>query len=294
MFVLAVASQKGGSGKTTLAGHLAVEAENAGAGPVALIDIDPQASLTEWWKARAATQPAFAQVDLSQLREALEDMEQAGMRLAVIDTPPAITEAISRVIGCADLVLIPTRPSPHDLRAVGGTVKIAKQHGKAILFAVNAATPRARITTEVASALSEFGPVAPVLVHNRIEFAASMADGQTAGETAPGSVAAAEIRDLWCHVQERLASISRDAADATAASTKATQHTVGRGNAAEAPTDGHTGDFHDRQNGLASEERRSGAERRRMVLPVKSFGAGDRRVLPFGRRHADRAHIGAK
>src|SRR5947208_12710446 len=155
MFVLAVASQKGGSGKTTLAGHLAVEAETAGAGPVALIDIDPQASLTAWCNARTATRPAFARVDPSQLREALEDMEQAGMQLTIVDTPPAITDAISRVIGCADLVLIPTRPSPHDLRAVGATVKMAKQHGKGIVFVVNAATARARITTEAIAALAE-------------------------------------------------------------------------------------------------------------------------------------------
>jgi chromosome partitioning protein len=294
MFVLAVASQKGGSGKTTLAGHVAGEAESAGAGPVALIDIDPQASLTEWWRARTAIQPTFAQIDLSQLREALEDMEQAGMRLVVIDTPPAITEAISRVIGCADLLLIPTRPSPHDLRAVGGTVKIAKQHGKAILFAVNAATPRARITSEVATALSEFGPVAPGLLHNRVDFAASMADGRTAGETAPGSAAASEIHHLWRHVQEHLASVARQSVDVNAANTNLAHETGDSGPAVEVPLNGHALTTHNGTNGLASEERRSGAERRRVVLPVKSFGTGNRRVLPFGRRHADRANIAAK
>jgi chromosome partitioning protein len=294
MFVLAVASQKGGSGKTTLAGHLAVEAESAGAGPVALIDIDPQASLTDWWKARTATQPAFAQVDLSQLREALEDMEQAGMQLVVIDTPPAITQAISRVIGCADLVLIPTRPSPHDLRAVGGTVKIAREHGKAILFAVNAATSRARITSDAATALSEFGPVAPILLHNRVDFAASMADGRTAGEMAPGSAGATEIHHLWRHVQEHLASVAREAAHANVANANPASETGGDSDHVGVPLNGHAAAAHNGTNGLASEERRSGAERRRLVLPVKSFGTGDRRVLPFGRRHLDRAHIGAK
>ena len=293
MFVLAVASRKGGSGKTTLAGHLAVEAEAAGAGPVALIDIDPQASLTEWWKVRSAARPTFAQVNLSELREALEEMEQAGVRLTVIDTPPAITDAISRVIACADLVLIPTRPSPHDLRAVGATVEIAKQHGKALLFVVNAATARARITAEAVAALSVLGPVAPVVLHNRLDFADSMTDGRTAGETSPASAAAAEMRDLWRHVQERLAAtISRDDPGVSTASER--QAIGERVNVADAPANGHALAAHDETHGLASKERRSGMERRWAVPPVKSFGAADRRVLPFGRRQADRPLIRAK
>ena len=61
MRVLALASQKGGSGKTTLSGHLAVQAQLSGAGPVCLIDIDPQGSLADWWNERDAEMPAFAQ-----------------------------------------------------------------------------------------------------------------------------------------------------------------------------------------------------------------------------------------
>ncbi len=60
MFVMSLASQKGGSGKTTLSGHIAVEAERQGAGPVAVIDADPQGSLADWWNARAAETPLFA------------------------------------------------------------------------------------------------------------------------------------------------------------------------------------------------------------------------------------------
>jgi chromosome partitioning protein len=67
-----------------------------------------------------------------------------------VDTPPAITGAISDVVACADLVVVPTRPSPHDLRAVGATVDIAEQHGKPVVFVINDATARARITGEAA------------------------------------------------------------------------------------------------------------------------------------------------
>src|ERR1051325_2027925 len=119
-------------------------------GPVALIDTDPQGSLAHWWNARSAETPHFAQVGLLQLDEALVQLRQAGVRLAVIDTPPAITDSISQVVAHADLVMVPTRPSPHDLRAVGATVDIAERHGKPLIFVINAATARARITGEAA------------------------------------------------------------------------------------------------------------------------------------------------
>ena len=115
MRVLALASQKGGSGKTTLSGHLAVQAQFAGSGPVVLIDIDPQGSLADWWNERQADLPAFAQTTVSRLAGDLSVLRQQGFKLAVIDTPPAITMAIQSVVAVAELVVIPTRPSPHDL-----------------------------------------------------------------------------------------------------------------------------------------------------------------------------------
>ena len=162
MRVLAMASQKGGSGKTTLSGHLAVQAQLSGAGPVCLIDIDPQGSLADWWNEREADMPAFAQTTVARLASDLEVLRQQGFRLAVIDTPPAITMAIQSVIAVAELIVIPTRPSPHDLRAVGATVDLCDRAGKPLIFVVNAATPKAKITYEAAVALSQHGTVAPV------------------------------------------------------------------------------------------------------------------------------------
>jgi len=210
MHVLVLASQKGGSGKTTLSGHLAVEADKAGIGPVALIDTDPQGSLAQWWNAREAPTPHFAQVGVLELDEALDHLEKAGMKLVVIDTPPAITGAISKVVAHADLVLVPTRPSPHDLRAVGATVDIAEKHDKPLVFVVNGATARARITGEAAVALSQHGTVAPITLHHRVDFAASMTDGRTVGEAAPKSASSKEVRDLWLYVQDRLSRLTND------------------------------------------------------------------------------------
>ena len=212
MYTIVAASQKGGSGKTTLSGHLAVEAVRQGAGDIALIDTDPQGSLAHWWNARQAPAPHFVKAGLLDLDEALAGLERMGTRIAVIDTPPAITQSISRVVAHADLVLVPTRPSPHDLRAVGATVDIAERHGKPVIFVINAATARARITGESAVALSQHGTVAPVTIHHRVDFAASMIDGRTVGEVVPGCASAKEISDLWTYIQERLSRIVRDPA----------------------------------------------------------------------------------
>ena len=188
MYTIVAASQKGGSGKTTLSGHLAVEAARAGAGEIALIDTDPQGSPGRIGGTRARRPRRISSRRACPIwKQALADLDRAGIKIAVIDTPPAITQSISRVVAHADLVLVPTRPSPHDLRAVGATVDIAERHGKPLIFVINAATARARITGESAVALSQHGTVAPVTIHHRVDFAASMIDGRTVGEVVPGS-----------------------------------------------------------------------------------------------------------
>ncbi|MEQ9661951.1 MAG: ParA family protein [Parasphingopyxis sp.] len=204
MRVLAMASQKGGSGKTTLSGHLAVEAQRSGAGPVVLIDIDPQGSLADWWNERDDDMPAFAQTTVARLAADLEVLRQQGFKLAVLDTPPAITMAIQSVIQVAELIVIPTRPSPHDLRAVGATVDLCERAGKPLIFVVNAATPKAKITYEAAVALSQHGTVAPVTLHHRTDFAASMIDGRTVMEIDPNGKSAREIHELWSYISDRL------------------------------------------------------------------------------------------
>src|SRR5436190_10715276 len=210
MRVIAVASQKGGCGKTTLSGHLAVEAEKMGAGPVTLIDTDPQGSLSKWWNARDAQTPQFAKVGVYELAGALTHLAATGTQIAIIDTPPAVTESILQVISHADLVLVPTRPSPHDLRAVGETVDMAEKFHKPLVFVVNGATARARINAEAAVALSQHGVVAPVTLHHRVDFAASMVDGRTVGEASPKSASAKEIADLWVYVQDRIARLPKN------------------------------------------------------------------------------------
>jgi len=204
MHVIAVVSQKGGSGKTTLTGHLSVQAERSGHGPVAVIDTDPQGSLAAWWNEREDPNPVFVQTSLHELRDHLDNMRQAGVRTVVVDTPPAITGAIHEVIRIADYVVVPTKPSPHDLRAVGATVKLVESCAKPMVFVLNDASPRAKITFEAAIALSQHGTVAPVTVHHRTLFASSMIDGRTAMELEPNGQSAIEILGLWEYINARL------------------------------------------------------------------------------------------
>src|SRR6185295_13156429 len=105
---------------------------------------------------------------------------------------------------------VPTRPSPHDLRAVGATVDIAERHGKPLIFVVNGATARAKITGEAAVALSQHGTVSPVTIHHRVDFAASMVDGRTVGEVMPKSASSKEVGELWAYIQERLSRLMHD------------------------------------------------------------------------------------
>ncbi len=210
MKTIVFASQKGGAGKTTLAAHLAVAAERAGDGPCVLIDMDPQASLATWWNGRTDESPKFAPTSLGELSEKLELLGAAGFAYAFIDTPPAITESIRTVVGQADFVLIPTRPSPHDLRAVGRTVELALDANRPFAFAVTQAKPNSRLTVQAMAALSEHGIVAASIIHDRVDFAASMIDGRTVLETDPKGRSAAEINELWTFVKERNNDIKKE------------------------------------------------------------------------------------
>jgi chromosome partitioning protein len=134
----------------------------------------------------------------------LATLRQQGFKLAVVDTPPAITKAIQSVISVAELIVVPTRPSPHDLRAVGATVDLCERAGKPLIFVVNGATPKAKITSEAAVALSQHGTVAPITLHHRTDFAASMIDGRTVMEVDPEGRSAQEVAALWHYMADRL------------------------------------------------------------------------------------------
>lgn len=204
MLVIVLASQKGGVGKTTIAGHLAVEAERQGAGPVALLDTDPQAGLATWWNAREASTPAFVDMAPGGLRATLARLDAQGCGVVFIDTPPALTDAIRTTVAVATLVLVPVQPSPHDLRAVAGTVELVRTVRRPMVFVLNRTRAGTRLTSDAAVALSQHGTVAPGFLVDRQDYRSSMIDGRTAGEVDAESKSAAEIAALWRYVALRI------------------------------------------------------------------------------------------
>ncbi len=197
MKTILVTSQKGGSGKTMLAAHLAVEAEREGSAPVWIIDTDRQATLTRWHDRREAETPQRGEVRPERLMTGLATLAGQGAALCFIDTAPTISDQTAALIDLADLVVIPVRPSPSDLWAVTETVQLVKDAGKPFLFVITQAKPQATITAQAIAALSEHGRVAKSFISDRVAYAAAMTGGSTAPEVAPRGPAAAEVSALW-------------------------------------------------------------------------------------------------
>ena len=225
MQVIVVASRKGGSGKTSLTAHLAVEATRRGDGPVAAIDADPMAGLTGWFDARKADEPLCVEPTALQsrgLKATLAGLSAAGVQLVIVDTAPSASHDVSEVIAAADLVLIPVIPSPNDLRAIGETLDLIDEAGKPALFVVNNAAANAKLTNQALTILSQHGTVAavdgdPVIVRTRTDFRSSMTDGRTVGELKATSKSAEEIANLWTAVKARLERENRRGRRTTAA-----------------------------------------------------------------------------
>jgi chromosome partitioning protein len=210
MKVIGLLSRKGGVGKTTLAVHLAVLAQQAGQRTL-LIDLDPQRSAAAWWRAREAETPALVETQPADLRGILDAARADGVDLVVVDTRPSVEADVAHVAALSDLVLIPTRPAIFDLRAILGTLDVVKGTARRSLLVLNACPPsrgagEASIVTDARRALTAFGvPVAPVAITSRAAFVAAPVTGLTAGETEPQGKAAKEIRALWRIVEKELA-----------------------------------------------------------------------------------------
>lgn len=201
MKTILITSQKGGSGKTMLAAHLAVEAERAGDAPAWIIDTDRQATLTRWHERRQPETPHRGDVRLERLMTGLASLSGQGAAYCFIDTAPTISEQTANLIELADLVLIPVRPSPSDLWAVTETVHLVKDAGKPFLFVITQAKPQATITAQAIAALSEHGRVAKSFIADRVGYAAAMTGGNTAPEITPRGPAAEEITALWIELK---------------------------------------------------------------------------------------------
>jgi chromosome partitioning protein len=209
MKVLGLLSRKGGSGKTTLAIHLAVQAQ-AGGRKVLLIDTDPQGSAAAWWNARTDATPAMEQATPDQLDRLLGTARATGIDLAIIDTRPSVEADAVQVAALSDFILIPTRPAILDLRAILATLDIVKGSRLRAALVLNACpAPRgsgdASATVDARNALKAFGiPVAPVSIIQRAALSHALVGGMAASETEPDGKAAKEMRALWRFVEKEV------------------------------------------------------------------------------------------
>ena len=206
MKTVAILSQKGGTGKTTLAVHLAVAAERRGVA-VVVLDLDPQASAAEWKDSREGDTPSITSIQASRLRKALDVASGAGAELVLIDTAPHSADAAVAAAEVADLILIPCQPGIYDLRAIATTGRIVKMTGKAAFVILNRAPIRApHLMADATAAVKQHGlEVAPIAMHERSAYRHSAAAGQSAEEYEPGGKAAEEVGALFAWVESVLA-----------------------------------------------------------------------------------------
>lgn len=198
MQTIVVNSQKGGSGKTTLCRILAVEATRSpGSAPVYLIDTDEQGTLAQWHEAREAEEPRRVELPVEQLGAGLELLKSRKAGYVFIDTPPNAGAFLDPVFGVADLVIVPVKPTPDDLRSAAVTVDRLKGLQAPFLFVITQAIQNANITAQAIAALSHHGPVAETIIVNRVIYPAAFTDGRTPQEIDPKGAAAKEIARLW-------------------------------------------------------------------------------------------------
>jgi chromosome partitioning protein len=197
MHILTFVTQKGGTGKSTLAANLAVAAEEAGR-KTHVLDLDPQGSLRNWRTRREAEGPAVDVVDAARIPAALEALRSAGMDLVVIDTAGTDTPATAAAIRLASLCLIPVRPSIVDLEASRITVQSIIRLGRPFAFILNHCPPGRNIrVTDAGRALKTLGHAAEPPVMTRADYIDAMGLGLGVTEQNPSGKAAAEIRALW-------------------------------------------------------------------------------------------------
>jgi chromosome partitioning protein len=202
MKTIAILSQKGGAGKTTLAIHLAGAAESSGLRAV-ILDLDPQASAKGWHDQReqqGRDAPFVISAHASRLRDVLTTAGENGADLCIIDTAPhSDTDALAAA-KAADLILIPCRTGILDIRAIANSVDIVQLAKRPALIVLNAIPHQGRLPDHAEEALASYGiPVAKVRLGQRAAFGHSLTAGQTIQEFEPLGAAAAEIRALATH-----------------------------------------------------------------------------------------------
>jgi chromosome partitioning protein len=198
MPTIAIISQKGGAGKTTLAVHLAAAAQDAGT--IALIvDTDPQATASQWAAWRQDKPPEVIDSPPPRLAVKIRQAREQGAQWIVIDTPPHADSAARAAVEVADLVLIPCRPSAFDLSAIETTAKLVQLLRKPAYVVFVAGPPNAfRVYQEAGELVESYGTrPCPLQIPDRAAYRHASAEGRTVMELEPAGKAAEDIRQIY-------------------------------------------------------------------------------------------------
>lgn len=209
MKIVAVISQKGGAGKTTLAVHLAAAAHQAGYG-TAILDMDPQATAETWGQWRSDKPPEVVPAKAATLARSLDKAREAGADLVVLDTPGAAEGASLAAANVADLILIPCRPRSFDLAAIQQTAALARTTGRPMWLVFNGTATRGQVRVDAREVATGIGlAIAPVQLAERAAFHRATEQGLTAQEVEPDGKAASEVAALWQWVCEQVILLPR-------------------------------------------------------------------------------------
>lgn len=203
MKAIAFVTQKGGSGKSTLCINLAVAAQEAGRS-VCILEMDRQATISDWAELRGDQSPEVAQIDATQLDGVLARLADSHYDFVFIDTPGVDSPGTLSAIRAADLCVVPSRPTPADLRAFRPTLAAIYRLKKSFAFVLNQTPARSYRVRDAAEGLVELGilPEVNVVLRNDHQDALGLGKGVT--EFNPNGRAADEIRRLWIWLAERV------------------------------------------------------------------------------------------
>ena len=214
MRTIAVISQKGGAGKTTLALHIAVAAERAGYSTV-LLDMDPQGTAEAWSEWRKEEPPVVIPAKTNTLAKTLQRAAGHGADLIVIDTPPLAEAEARSAAKAADLVLVPCRPNAFDLHSIRTTADLTSFAAKPAFVVFNAGPiAAARMYAETIELVNDIGmQVAPVRLSERAAFRHATGSGKSVQEVEPNGKAAQEVVSLWTWICNQVDMPTRERVD---------------------------------------------------------------------------------
>ena len=204
MKTLAILSRKGGTGKTTLAVNLSVAAERAGH-KVAIVDLDSQASASEWNDWREAQTPAVISVHSARLPQELHRLQQLGVTFAILDTPPKIEDIALDAAKASDLAIIPCKLGAFDLKAIEKTIVVGNMAKCPMRIVFNAVRARSSMLDPAKRAVQVYDvDAAPCIIGDRVVFSHSVMEGLSVMEYEPKGKASIEIQALFRYISKEM------------------------------------------------------------------------------------------